>query len=308
MPALRGPLGPFFGPARPKPLELNSAGVYKSFGELRFIRAGSVCTEAKDRLATGDSGIEEIIVMDKILRRIPGIITLAVLVVIPAQAQEKWSWPEKPSNLQVLPKDWPGSRLAPVMTYFTRALGVRCSYCHKGEEAKPLSTYDFPSDENANKNRAREMMRMLGSISDHLKKIEPSGSKRVNMSCETCHHGRPRPTTLGEELGERYEAKGIQAALDYYTDLKKKFYGQGGLDFGENSLNQFGYDLLEKKDAAGAVKVFKRNAEEFPQSGNVWDSLAEGFMKAGDLKQAEENYKKSLTLDPANDNAKQMLK
>jgi len=137
---------------------------------------------------------------------------------------------------------------------------------------------------------------------------QSSGSKRVNMSCETCHHGRPRPTTLGEELGERYEAKGIQAALDYYTDLKKKFYGQGGLDFGENSLNQFGYDLLEKKDAAGAVKVFKRNAEEFPQSGNVWDSLAEGFMKAGDLKQAEENYKKSLTLDPANDNAKQMLK
>ena len=141
--------------------------------------------------------------MDKILQRIPGIITLAVLVVMPAQAQEKWTWPEKPSNLQVLPKDWPGSRLAPVMTYFTRALGVRCSYCHKGEEAKPLFTYDFPSDENANKNRAREMIRMLGSINDHLKKIEPSGSKRVNMSCETCHHGRPRPTTLEESSDRR---------------------------------------------------------------------------------------------------------
>jgi hypothetical protein len=63
--------------------------------------------------STGDSDIEEIIVMDKILQRIPGIITLAVLVVMPAQAQEKWTWPEKPSNLQVLPKDWPGSRLAP---------------------------------------------------------------------------------------------------------------------------------------------------------------------------------------------------
>ena len=53
--------------------------------------------------------------------------------------------------------------------------------CHKGEEGKPLSTYDFASDDNPNKNRAREMYRMLGDISDHLKKIEPSGDKRVNM-------------------------------------------------------------------------------------------------------------------------------
>ena len=54
--------------------------------------------------------------------------------------------------------------------------------CHKGEEGKPLSTYDFASDENPNKNRAREMLRMLNEIEVHLNKIEPSGDKRVNMS------------------------------------------------------------------------------------------------------------------------------
>jgi Tfp pilus assembly protein PilF len=40
----------------------------------------------------------------------------------------------------------------------------------------------------------------------------------------------------------------------------------------------------------------------------VWDSLAEGYMKAGDLKKAEENYEKALTLDPTDENAKEMLK
>ena len=87
----------------------------------------------------------------------------------PVQAQQ-WSWPEKPQNLQVLPSDWPGSRLSAPMRGFTRALGVRCSYCHDGEEGQPLSAYDFASDANPNKDRAREMLRMLGSINGHQKK------------------------------------------------------------------------------------------------------------------------------------------
>lgn len=238
--------------------------------------------------------------------RISGMVALAIVLGLPARAQDQWSWPEKPRNLQVLPKDWPGKRLQPVMVGFTRALGVRCSYCHKGEEGKPLSTYDFASDENPNKARAREMLRMLDDINAHLKKIQPSGDQRVNMWCNTCHRGRPRPMTLEEELEERYRTKGLQPAIDDYVDLKKKYYGRGSYDFGEMSLNAFGYDLLEK-DAAGAIQVFKLNAEEFPQSANVWDSLAEAYVKAGDLKKGQENYEKSLQLDPTNQHAKEEL-
>jgi len=242
-----------------------------------------------------------------IQRTLP-IIVLAVFATLPARAQENWSWPEKPSNLQVLPKDWPGIRLRPVMIGFTRALGVRCSYCHKGEEGKPLGTYDFASDENPNKDRAREMLRMLNEIGEHLKKIQPSGDQRVNMWCHTCHHGRPRPMTLPEELAEQYRKKGIKAALDYYQDLKKKYYGRGAYDFGEDSLNSFAYEILEKNDFPSATKIFQLNAELYPQSGNVWDSLAEAYMKAGDLRRAQENYEKALALDPKNEHARESLK
>ena len=113
--------------------------------------------------------------------------------------------------------------------------------------------------------------------------------------------------TLEEELDERYRAKGLQAAIDDYSDLKKRYYSRGSYDFGEGALNAFGYQVLEK-DAAGAIQVFTLNAEAFPQSGNVWDSLAEAYMKAGDLKKAEANYEKSLALDPTNENAKDVLK
>jgi tetratricopeptide (TPR) repeat protein len=240
--------------------------------------------------------------------RLTSTLCLILMCSVVGRAQDTWTWPEKPKNLQVLPKDWPGSRLRPVMVGFTRALGVRCSYCHKGEEGKPLSTYDFASDDNPNKNRAREMLRMLNVIEEHLKKIEPSGDKRVNMWCHTCHHGRPRPMTLDEELSEQYRKKGLQAALDDYADLKKKYYGRAAFDFGEGSLNVFGYTLLEGNDAAGAIQVFKLNAETFPDSSNVWGSLAEGYLKAGDLKKAQENYEKALGLDPANQSAKEALK
>ena len=240
--------------------------------------------------------------------RVLGIVSLAFFSILPSQAQDSWSWPENPRNIQVLPKDWPGKRLQPVMIGFTRALGVRCSYCHKGEEGKPLSTYDFASDENPNKDRAREMLRMLGDINDHLNKIQPSGDKRVNMWCHTCHHGRPRPMTLEEELAEQYRNKGLPAALDDYAELKKKFYGRSAYDFGEGSLNAFGYTVLQNKDTAGAIQVFKLNATSFPESPNVWDSLGEAYMKSGDPKNAQSNYEKALTLDPNNRNAKEMLK
>src|ERR1700732_4713977 len=116
-----------------------------------------------------------------VLVKIVGVTLVTAFMALPAKSQDRWSWPEKPSNIQVLPKDWPGSRLQPVMIGFTRALGVRCSYCHKGEEGKPLSTYDFASDENSNKNRAREMYRMRERITDNLRTIQPGGEHAGSM-------------------------------------------------------------------------------------------------------------------------------
>jgi tetratricopeptide (TPR) repeat protein len=48
---------------------------------------------------------------------------------------------------------------------------------------------------------------------------------------------------------------------------------------------------------------FELNVESFPDSSNVYDSLAEAYMTAGKDELAIENYQRSFELDPENENA-----
>jgi tetratricopeptide (TPR) repeat protein len=240
---------------------------------------------------------------------IGGLASLALIALAAPSAgrSQEWSWPERGENLQVLPADFPPQRMSAVMRGFTRALGVRCSYCHVGEEGQPLSSYDFASDDNPMKNVARTMYRMLGVVNDTLATIDPSGPKAVNMWCHTCHRGRPRPTTLDEELAEVHEAEGIDATIAAYRELRERFYGRGTFDFGEATLNTLGYAMLGEGNPADAIQIFRLNAEQYPESANAWDSLGEAYLAAGDEARSIEAYEKSLELDPENDNARQKL-
>ncbi len=76
---------------------------------------------------------------------------------------------------------------------------------------------------------------------------------------------------------------------------------------GEPDINFLGYEFLGEQKTALAITVFKFNTERFPESSNVWDSLGEAYMINGDKELAISNYKKSLELNPENENAKQMI-
>ena len=80
-----------------------------------------------------------------------------------------------------------------------------------------------------------------------------------------------------------------------------------GLRFWRRFAERFWVYAAENNDTGGAIQVFKLNAEMFPDSSNVWDSLAEGYLKAGNVKKAQQNYEKALSFDPANQSAKDAL-
>ena len=75
----------------------------------------------------------------------------------------------------------------------------------------------------------------------------------------------------------------------------------------EAALNILGYNLLWNAEADAALKVFALNTELFPTSANVYDSYGEGLLATGDTTGAIENYRHSLTLNPDNQNAVDVL-
>jgi tetratricopeptide (TPR) repeat protein len=81
--------------------------------------------------------------------------------------------------------------------------------------------------------------------------------------------------------------------------------------FGENgtelSLNATGYNYLYAGKNDEAIKVLELNTVLFPNSFNVWDSLGEAYLKAGNKEKAKENYEKSMALNPNNESGKKAL-
>jgi tetratricopeptide (TPR) repeat protein len=98
----------------------------------------------------------------------------------------------------------------------------------------------------------------------------------------------------------------IEAAVDAYRELKAKDPKNQAVD--ENRLNSVGYRFVGEKRFGEAVAVFKLNAELYPESWNVYDSLAEAYMMGGDKELAILNYEKSIAINPNNANGAAMLK
>ncbi|MEL7170948.1 MAG: tetratricopeptide repeat protein, partial [Bacteroidota bacterium] len=74
-----------------------------------------------------------------------------------------------------------------------------------------------------------------------------------------------------------------------------------GLDAGilnEAAINATGYATLDEDSIAMALLIFAFNADAFPDSWNVHDSLGEALALAGRTDEAIAAYERSLTLNP----------
>jgi len=108
--------------------------------------------------------------------------------------------------------------------------------------------------------------------------------------------------SLLKTIGAALQAGGIEAMEAAYREFKQARPG-----FTELQMNGFGYSLLQGGNVAAAKAAFELNAESYPQSFNVWDSLAEAERAAGNRERAIELYRKSLAINPGNANAERML-
>lgn len=113
----------------------------------------------------------------------------------------------------------------------------------------------------------------------------------------------PKPS-LAFYLLDKIQKDGIEAGLQYFERNKDS----ESLDLQEQEMNQIGYQLMGQDNIEEAAEVFKLNVDAFPNSANVYDSYAEALMNLGQNDAAIENYRTSVKMNPANQNAIAMLK
>ncbi len=75
----------------------------------------------------------------------------------------------------------------------------------------------------------------------------------------------------------------------------------------ENQLNMLGYALIRYGRLDDALAIFHLNADVFPNSWNVYDSLGEAYLLKENTEQAVHYLEQSLTLNPDNTHAAEML-
>jgi tetratricopeptide (TPR) repeat protein len=111
--------------------------------------------------------------------------------------------------------------------------------------------------------------------------------------------------SIAQTLSVTIASSGIDQAAKQYHDLQAG--SPAAYNFDEDELNTLGYQLIRTNKFKEAIRIFQLNVRAYPQSSNVYDSLAEAYMDDGDKPLAVAYYQKSLQLNPKNRNAVQML-
>ncbi|MBZ5524038.1 MAG: hypothetical protein LAP21_17515 [Acidobacteriia bacterium] len=101
----------------------------------------------------------------------------------------------------------------------------------------------------------------------------------------------PRDPKTGRRAG------GLAEVEQYYRRLSERY---GYPVSSEGAINSLGYSLLSSKQINEAMAAFQRNVELYPESANVYDSLADGYEGAGKLELAKQSLVKCLEVATRN--------
>lgn len=134
----------------------------------------------------------------------------------------------------------------------------------------------------------------------------------LSSSLAILNNKEPLPLRTSKSLvtlyGTALVAKGPDYAAAIFNAHKSdtsKFY------FSEWEMNELGYDLFYMSAFEGhkilGLETFKLATLLFPDSFNTYDSYGQLLMESGKIEEAILMYKKSIELDPANEDGKRML-
>lgn len=115
----------------------------------------------------------------------------------------------------------------------------------------------------------------------------------------------PLAKSAVREYGRTLVTKGVEAANAELATMQKD---SAHYSLVEGEFNILGYDLMANNKLNLALAAFKTNMQLFPRSWNVYDSYGEALLQNGEKAEAIKMYKKSVELNPENENGVRVLK
>jgi CubicO group peptidase (beta-lactamase class C family) len=110
--------------------------------------------------------------------------------------------------------------------------------------------------------------------------------------------------SIAKVYGKMLIRAGIQPAANLFEKIKKDTLNYS---LSEYEMNLMAYQLMWNNKDALAMEVFRTNINLFPLSWNAYDSYGEILLKTGRKDEAIEMYRKSMSLNPDNENGKKVL-
>ncbi len=242
----------------------------------------------------------------------PLIIALGVLAApgaLAAQAPGHFP-PDSLINVKIIPKNTPVMQVVGIMRNFAGALGVRCPYCHVGQEGMPLGQFDFAKDEKRTKLTARQMMRMVEEISRRVDTLPEHAqmTSHVEVTCQTCHRGVSRPMPLEQLVQETAQTSGADSAVRAYRALRERYYGRASYDFGEPTLDVAAFRLARAGKYDEAFAILRLNEEQFPAASNLATFRGNINLLKGDTTAAIAAFREAVRRDSTNGEAQGRLR
>jgi uncharacterized protein len=120
----------------------------------------------------------------------------------------------------------------------------------------------------------------------------------LNESAGFNLHAPHKP--INAVLAATVATEGLKRALTQYRELRA--HNEHEYNFAEYELSWLAQGLMENGKQADAVAILKLNAEQYPNSFDVYDSLGNAYLRIGDKQAAAESFRRSLQVYPGSDN------
>jgi tetratricopeptide (TPR) repeat protein len=149
---------------------------------------------------------------------------------------------------------------------------------------------------------------VLARMDDQLRGLSSYNWEPWYEAARYCHDEK-----IGGEQAMKYVDRSIRLQANFENQsLKSDMLKAAGktaeaaalkqtmIDGATNAqLNTYAYTLLNNGEKEEAMRMFELNVKRHPKDANAQDSLGEGYMMVGNKEAAIKAFKKSLSMDPA---------